>query len=133
MTLFLDSSALVKRYLGEPASAIVLREMDRDLDWTASALALAETRRAICRAALASDAEETLQHELRLDWSAFFVVGIDQELVERASQISCSNGTRTLDSLHIAAAERLPGPLTFLTFDERQAAAARSLGFTVVP
>jgi uncharacterized protein len=40
---------------------------------------------------------------------------------------------KTLDALHLAAAQRVGGPeLTFVTFDERQAEAARSLGWTVV-
>jgi predicted nucleic acid-binding protein len=40
---------------------------------------------------------------------------------------------RTLDALHLAAAQRVGGPaMPFLTFDLRQAQAARSLGLTVV-
>lgn len=38
---------------------------------------------------------------------------------------------RTLDALHLGAALRLGTAVTFLTFDVRQAQAARSLGFTV--
>lgn len=42
-------------------------------------------------------------------------------------------GTRTLDALHLAAAERAGGSaLRFLTFDMRLAQAARSIGFIVV-
>lgn len=41
--------------------------------------------------------------------------------------------TKTLDALHLAAAERAGGrAVPFLTFDLRQAVAARSLGFTVL-
>ena len=39
---------------------------------------------------------------------------------------------RTLDALHLAAAERAGGPeLTFVTFDTRLAEAARAMGFPV--
>ncbi len=38
---------------------------------------------------------------------------------------------RTLDALHLGAARRLGTALTFLTFDVRQAQAARELGLTV--
>ena len=42
-------------------------------------------------------------------------------------------GVRSLDALHLASAQRIQVPgLTFLTFDLRQAQAARSLGFAVV-
>ena len=38
---------------------------------------------------------------------------------------------RTTDALHLAAADRLPRPLTFLTFDPAQIPVAMSLGFDV--
>lgn len=41
-------------------------------------------------------------------------------------------GVRTLDAMHLGAATRLGTALTFLTFDVRQAVAARALGFAVV-
>lgn len=42
-------------------------------------------------------------------------------------------GARTLDALHLGAAQRLgASAITFLTFDVRQAQAARSIGITVV-
>jgi predicted nucleic acid-binding protein len=41
---------------------------------------------------------------------------------------------RTLDALHLAAAQRLGGSsIGFVTFDLRQAQAARTLGMTVLP
>ena len=41
-------------------------------------------------------------------------------------------GVRTLDALHLGAARRLGTTIGFVTFDVRQALAARSLGFNVV-
>jgi predicted nucleic acid-binding protein len=42
-------------------------------------------------------------------------------------------GVRSLDAIHLACARRLQVPgLAFVTFDLRQAQAARSLGFTVL-
>jgi predicted nucleic acid-binding protein len=42
-------------------------------------------------------------------------------------------GVRSLDALHLASAQELQIPgLPFLTFDLRQAQAARSLGLTVL-
>ena len=41
---------------------------------------------------------------------------------------------RTLDALHLAAAQRLGGSAVgFVTFDVRQGQAARALGMTVLP
>jgi hypothetical protein len=39
---------------------------------------------------------------------------------------------QTVDALHLAAADRLPRPLTYLTFDSHQIPAALGLGFDVV-
>jgi predicted nucleic acid-binding protein len=42
-------------------------------------------------------------------------------------------GVRSLDAIHLASAQALQIPtLSFLTFDLRQAQAARSLGFAVL-
>jgi len=42
-------------------------------------------------------------------------------------------GVRVLDALHLAAIQRSGGPaVPFLTFDVRQAQAARALGLTVL-
>jgi predicted nucleic acid-binding protein len=60
------------------------------------------------------------------------LVELDADLCEAAAVIAESTGLRTLDALHLAAAQRLSSPeLTFLTFDVRQARAARLLGLRV--
>jgi hypothetical protein len=39
---------------------------------------------------------------------------------------------RLVDAIHLAAADRLPAPVRFLTLDRQQIAAAAALGFEVV-
>lgn len=61
------------------------------------------------------------------------VVELDGVVCEMAASIAASTGVRTLDALHLAAAQRIASPdLVFLTFDVRQAQAARALGLTVL-
>jgi len=49
--------------------------------------------------------------------------------VERVSDLAETLPVRTLDAMHLAAAERAgAGTLPFLTYDVRQAQVARSLG-----
>ncbi|MBM4407391.1 MAG: type II toxin-antitoxin system VapC family toxin [Chloroflexi bacterium] len=133
MTIFLDSSALAKRYIAEPGSPRVLAIMAADTAWAASALALPETKRALCRSVSTADALVSREAALRADWKAFDVIDVDADLLKRAAEIACTQGTRTLDSIHLAAAERLGPELTFVTFDARQAAAARAMGLVVAP
>lgn len=53
--------------------------------------------------------------------------------MERAATVAETTGVRSLDAIHLAAAQSAGGTqLTFVTFDLRQAQAARSLGFTVL-
>ena len=52
----------------------------------------------------------------------------------RVADIAELTGARTLDALHLAAAQRVGGSAVgFVTFDLRQAQAARILGMTVLP
>ena len=73
------------------------------------------------------------RRNLEVDWARFAVVPLQEVVLVRAIEIGCQTRIRTLDALHLAAAERLSSGVTLLTFDERQAAAARELGFTVAP
>ena len=67
------------------------------------------------------------------DWEQTQIVELDAETCERAADYAVTLGVRTLDALHLAAAHRVGGgALPFLTFDLRQAQAARSLGWMVL-
>lgn len=131
--LFLDTSALVKRYVDEAGTKAVVALMDADSDWAASAMALAEAEIALCHRADHEPMIEPLVAALRRDWSSFAIVPVDDRCLSRAMEIGCRFGTRTMDSIHLAAADRLPRPLTFVTFDKRQAAAAAGMGLLVRP
>jgi len=86
VTSFIDSSALVKRYVAEPDSEFANSLMVADKVIATSWLTVAD-----------------------------------------------SLGVRSLDAMQLAAAQRLRvSNLTFITFDLRQANAARTLGFHVV-
>ncbi len=109
---------------------MVLEAMERDREWAASALALVEAEVSLCLSGV--DDDETKRQQLRLDWERFQVVPLDAFGLRRASEIGCAQKVRTLDAVHLAAADRFPRPVSFLTFDRRQAAAARALGMDVV-
>lgn len=60
------------------------------------------------------------------------VLGLHRGIFERAGTLD-PPALRTLDALHIAAALELEAALqAFVTYDERQAHAARHLGLTVL-
>ena len=128
----LDSSALVARYLGGPARAVVLDAMAADGDWCASALALSEVLALGERAATLETERHALRRAVRDDWERINVVPVDQMCLDRAAEIGRTQPVRTVDAVHLAAADRLPRPVTFCTFDPRQIPVALALGFDVV-
>lgn len=129
--LVLDTSALLKRYVDKRGSERVIRLMDSDPQWCGSALCVAEAFVTLCQLGFDADVLETVSARLRSDWRRFLVVPVDDLCLAQAIEIGCNHRVRMLDAVHLAAADRLPRPSTFLTFDARQAAAARSLGLDV--
>jgi predicted nucleic acid-binding protein len=132
VTLALDSTALIARYLDTPEQAVVLEAMAADHDWCASALALAEALMVVERVSDDPAERDALRRALRDDWERMAAVPIDQAALDRAAELGRSHPLRSIDALHLAAADRLPRPLTFVTFDHRQIPVALALGFDVV-
>lgn len=130
--LFLDTSALVKRYVAEEETDQVLDLMERDREWCASALCFAETQVTLCHVGFDQATVTGLSGALELDWDRFFVVPVDEACLTEAADIGCQRRVRTLDAIHLAAAARLPADVSFFSFDERQREAARALGLDVV-
>lgn len=131
MTIALDTTALVARYVSGPGHAAVLAAMADDRDWCASALALTEATVLIER--LAEPAQvRGLRGLLLEDWAHFAVVPVDQACLERAAALGRAHPLRTIDALHLAAADRLPRPVRYATLDSHQIPVAESLGFEVV-
>lgn len=131
VTLFVDTSALVRRYVQSPDRALAVDAMAGDPVWCASALCRSETLLALHRLAVTARQHERLWDHLRRDWDAFVVVPVDDRCLAHAVELGAAYGLRTVDAVHLAAADRLPRPLTYLTYDHRQIPAAAGLGFDV--
>ena len=129
--LFLDTSALVKRYLDEDGREHVLALMAEHDIWVASRLARAEADIVLCREMHEAGTSEALRAELAKDWNEFAVVAIDDACMTRAAEIGCLTGLRTLDAIHLAAADLFARDATFVTFDRRLGNAALELGFAL--
>ncbi len=60
------------------------------------------------------------------------IIELDEATCELAATVAEQTGVRALGALHLGAARRLGTAMSFLTFDGRQAEAARALGFRVL-
>lgn len=132
MTLALDTSALLGRYLSGPHRQVVIDAMADDPVWCASALALAEALGMVDRVCDVPTDGDRVRQALRDDWERVNVVPVDQRCLDRASELTREQPLRTVDALHLAAADRLPRPTTFVTFDPRQIPVALAMGLRVV-
>jgi predicted nucleic acid-binding protein len=132
--LYADASALVKLVRDE-AESVALRAYLGDADLVSSELVLTEIPRAVRRAA-------TLEPNLPLDLlleragaviEALALRPLDRALLAGAGALA-EPALRALDAIHVASAVQLDPIDAFVTYDERQAAAARLAGLrTMAP
>ena len=97
--LYLDASALVKRYVEEEGSEAVLGAMEKASGWAMCRVGFVETIRAVALA----DGGSSVKRVER-DWLSFDVIEVDRALAEHAAKLALSAGLRSLDALHLAAA-----------------------------
>lgn len=132
MTLYVDSSAILKRYLSEPDSEVAESLLRSDPQLATARHTYIEVRRILFKQLKGSELD-TARATFDRDWSTFEVVELGRGVCDRASEIAESTGVRTLDALHLGAAlEAGGGQFPVATYDRRQARAARSLGWTVL-
>jgi uncharacterized protein len=132
LSLYVDSSALLKRYVDEPGSDAAEALLNSDPSLLTARHAIVEVRRNLART-LPERAAAEQRAALARDLERLSIVELDGPTCDAAAAIAELTGVRTLDALHLAAAQRVGGAVVpFLTFDLRQAQAARTLGLTVV-
>ena len=131
MTVALDSSGLLARFLTGAAGDAARAATAADPDWCASALALTEALMVVDQLDADPSEREQLRRALRDDWERVHVVPVDGRCLDRAAELGRTQPLRTVDAIHLAAADRLPRPVTYVTFDPRQIPVALALGFAV--
>jgi predicted nucleic acid-binding protein len=133
VTLFYaDSSALVKLVREEPETSALRSFLDR-ADIVSCELVLTELPRAI-RRAVSHDPRlplESLVDQAGEILGAIGLISLDRSLLLAAGAFA-EPALRTLDAIHLAAAVETSPLDAFITYDERQAAAARLAGLRTV-
>jgi len=131
LSQYVDTSALLKRYIEEHDSERAADILDADTSWVTGRHTWVEVVRNLARL-LEGRELVRIETAFRRDWRGIHVVELDRVTCERAAEIARAEGVRTLDALHLSAAQRVGGlALPFVTFDAGQARAARALGFSV--
>jgi hypothetical protein len=130
--VYADASALVKRYVNEAGTELVRRWLAEAEQVVCSRFGYVETHRAI----VGAGGEKTAEHlaAFERDWDRIAVVEVDDALVRRAAVLASGLGLRSLDAMHLAAAEQVGGTdFALATWDRRLWQAARTLGIQTLP
>lgn len=127
MTIVLDTTALLALHVSCAQRQIVVDAMNDDRTWCASAMALAECLAGIDRMTEEPVLRDELEDSLRRTWDYIHVVPVDQRCIDEASLISRAQPVTLGSALHLAAVQRLPGPVSLVTFDPGQITVALGL------
>jgi predicted nucleic acid-binding protein len=135
VTLYLDTSSLVKLYIAEPDSDAVRTLVDRATVVATSGIAYPETRAALARRrrerALSPTAYRIATRAFEDDWSKYLAVDVSASICREAGNLAERYRLRGYDSVHLASfleiARRAGGAETqFSSFDDRLNRAARA-------
>jgi uncharacterized protein len=137
VTLYLDTSSLVKLYVSEPDSDDLVHLAGEAAVVVTSVLAYAEARATFARRRrerLMTAAElRTAVRQLDADWPRCLTIALDDDLAREAGRLADAHGLRGADAVHLAAFHDLltrcdDEDIRFSCADERLSRAARSLG-----
>jgi predicted nucleic acid-binding protein len=106
MTLYVDSSALLKRYVVEPDSELADQIVASDAEVVTGRHTVVEVRRNLARL-LSSRALAQARSDFLRDTDAFAFVELDAVTCELAASIAEELSVCTLDALHLGCAQRL--------------------------
>lgn len=132
MTLYLDTSALVKLYVEEPRSADVAHCVETAPRVATVLVTYAEARATFARLRrdrrISATELRRLVADLDADWRRLTVVDLPELLVRRAGHLAERHALRAYDAIQLGAALKLRDTgmnVTFGCFDDQLALAAR--------
>ena len=141
MTLYLDTSSLVKLYVTEPGSDAVRKLVDAATIVATSSIAYTETRAALARRrrelALRPAAFASAKRAFEAEWPKYFTVEVTSALCHQAGEFAERYRLRAYDSVHLAAFAEVAREAgvrdtRFSSFDDALNHAALSLSRTLI-
>ncbi len=139
--VYLDTSALIKRYVEEAGSDEVARLLAEARTVGTLSLTRVEAHSALKKAvrtrALNEPEAEEARAAFEADWPYLEHIRLTPAIEELASTLAWEDGLRGYDAVHLAAAlfwkELLGSPVLFATYDRDLHAAAFRRGLSVFP
>lgn len=140
MILYCDTSALVKLYLQEAGSDVMLQQANAAEIIASCRISWAEAVAATARRSRETPADSVnigfALAQFKTKWQDFAILEVTQSLVELAGEYADTFALRGYDSVQLAAASILQAsahqPVLFACFDERLNKAAKVLGMQLL-
>ena len=141
MILYLDTSALVKRYVAERGTELVSQAVAAATIAGTSIICRAEMAAALAKAvrmqALTSDDATAALRVFRSEWLDLVRVQVSEPLIGHADALAWELGLRGYDAVHLASAlvwrDAIGADVTFAAFDRRLWEAAGQRGLLQFP
>lgn len=141
MILYLDASALVKRYVAEAGSDAVAELIEGARVTATAVISRTEVTAALAKAVrVGLAARENAAAGVAafdLDWGDLIRLEVNEAVVARAAALAWSQGLRGYDAVHLACAlmwqESLGDSVTLATYDRELWRGAQSSGLTAWP
>ncbi|MBI5349087.1 MAG: type II toxin-antitoxin system VapC family toxin [Chloroflexi bacterium] len=141
MIVYVDASALVKRYVVEEGSEDVSRLIDEsDLVGTGlitRAEVSAALKKAVRMKALTLEEAEAAVKAFRSQWNDFVRVQASESLISKADTVAWEYDLRGYDAVHLASAlvwqEAIGESVTIATYDHQLREASKRAGLNVYP
>lgn len=134
MKLYLDTSALAKRYIQEPGSDTVIARCGQATKIFLSPLCIPEMISTLSRLKeerkISQSIYQTIKEGFLEDAEEASFLKLDEEILRATINCIEETGLRTLDAIHVATAHKMKCDL-FLTGDHQQKKAARTMGLKV--
>ena len=141
MIVYLDASALVKRYVAEAGSAEVEALINEAQSIGTAVISRAEVAAALARAAriglVTRSAGVKALQAFNADWEHLVRLQLGEPLVARAAALAWEHGLRGYDSVHLASAlawsESLGETVAVATYDRELWRGAQASGLSAWP
>jgi predicted nucleic acid-binding protein len=141
MILYLDASALLKKYFQEVGSEDVISKWKETDGIVTSTVTYAEVMASIHRKRREASEDDKLfrgvMKSFQQDWNTFIQVAVTNDLNELIDRILLSHPLRGFDVIHLASAlivcENVSGKFLFACFDRRLNTAAHAEGLYTLP
>ena len=141
MILYLDTSALVKKYFREAGSGQVILQWKKAGAIATSSIAYAEAMASFYRkkreTTIRPEMFHTLVDSFQQDWKSLICVQVNDDLNDMIDKVLSHHPLRGLDSIHLASAlilhDAVPEELLFACFDKTLVQAAVAEGLQPLP